>query len=73
MPREHENEDEDREPDADEQLRQAEDDEEPIEKRGLPNPVGDDAQNGDRFEDGQDEINDIWDRRGCNERSTSRR
>jgi hypothetical protein len=35
MPGEHENEDEDREPDADEQLRQAEDDEEPIEKRGC--------------------------------------
>jgi hypothetical protein len=50
MPGEHENKDEDREPDAGEQLRQAEDDEQPIEKTSSPNPVGDDAQNGEGFE-----------------------
>jgi hypothetical protein len=73
MPGEHENRDEDRGPDADEQLRQAEDDEQPIEKTSSPNPVGDDAQNGEGLEGGRDEINNIGDRRGCSERSTSRR
>jgi hypothetical protein len=59
MPRKHEEQNENKKTCADEYLDESQNGPEPVEKRFSPNPVGDHANDRDRFEDGQREVNDI--------------
>ena len=59
MPREHEEQNENKKAGADEDLDEGQNGHEPVEKRFSPNPVRDHADDCDRFEDGQSEINDV--------------
>ena len=59
MPREHEEQNENKKASADQDLDETQDGHEPVEKRFSPKPVGNHADDRDWLEDGQHQVNDV--------------